>query len=198
MEKVIALRQDVLRSIARKALLATAFAALTAALSQISLRLPFTPVPITLQTLAVIVTGMVLGSRLGALAQIEYVALGLSGVPVFAGWKAGLGHLLGPTGGYLVGFIGGAFVAGLVVEIWRGKGDTLRHFAAGVAGAAVILLMGACWLAGWLTLFQGAGSGAWAAAWRLGIQPFVLPDVVKAGVAATVSPSARRLLTRGL
>lgn len=197
MEKVVAVREDVVKSVAQKVLMATFLAVFTAGMAQIAIRLPFTPVPITLQTLAVIISGMVLGSRWGALSQLEYVALGLSGVPVFAGGKAGLGHLLGPTGGYLIGFIGAAFAAGLIVELWRGKGKVIKFFLAGIAGIIVVYLMGALWLSVWLSLLQQtAGTKAILTAWDLGIKPFILPDLLKVIIATGITPYSREMLLR--
>lgn len=199
MEKVVAVREDVVKSVAQKVLMATFLAVFTAGMAQIAIRLPFTPVPITLQTLAVIISGMVLGSRWGALSQLEYVALGLSGVPVFAGGKAGLGHLLGPTGGYLIGFIGAAFAAGLIVELWRGKGRAIKFFLAGIAGIIVVYLMGALWLSVWLSLLQQtAGTKAILTAWDLGIKPFILPDLLKVIIATGITPYSREMLLRVL
>lgn len=199
MEKVVAVREDVVKSVAQKVLMATFLAVFTAGMAQIAIRLPFTPVPITLQTMAVIISGMVLGSRWGALSQLEYVALGLSGVPVFAGGKAGLGHLLGPTGGYLIGFIGAAFVAGLIVELWRGKGRAIKFFLAGIAGIIVVYLMGALWLSVWLSLLQQtAGTKAILTAWDLGIKPFILADLLKVIIATGITPYSREMLLRVL
>lgn len=197
MEKVIAAREDVVKGVAQKVLMATFLAAFTAGMAQIAIKLPFTPVPITLQTLAVIISGMVLGSRWGTLSQLEYVALGLSGVPVFAGGGAGLGHLLGPTGGYLIGFIGAAFASGLIVELWRGKGSFVKFFLAGIAGIIVIYLMGALWLSVWLSLLQQtAGTKAILTAWDLGIKPFILPDMLKVVIAAGITPYSRQMVLR--
>lgn len=199
MEKVVAVREDVVKSVAQKVLMATFLAVFTAGMAQIAVKLPFTPVPITLQTLAVIISGAVLGSRWGALSQLEYVALGLSGVPVFAGGKAGLGHLLGPTGGYLIGFIAGAFVSGLIVELWRGEKRTLPSFAAGVAGILAIYLMGALWLSVWLSLLQQmAGTKAILTTWDLGIKPFILPDLLKVIIATGITPYSRQMVLRVL
>ena len=197
MEKVVAVRADVVKSVAQKVLMATFFAVFTAGMAQIAVKLPFTPVPITLQTLAVIISGMVLGSRWGLLSQLEYVALGLAGVPIFARGGAGLGHLLGPTGGYLIGFIGASFVAGLIVELWQGKGSTIKFFLAGIAGITVVYLMGALWLSVWLNLLQQiAGTKAILTAWDLGIKPFILADLLKVVIAAGITPYSRQMVLK--
>ena len=95
---------------------AALFAALTAAVSPIKIPLGFTPVPITLQTVMVLVSGALLGANLGALAQFLYILVGALGLPVFAGGGSGFGALVGPTSGYLFGFIAAAYVVGKLVE----------------------------------------------------------------------------------
>jgi biotin transport system substrate-specific component len=94
---------------------AAMFGAATAMGAYIMIPLP--PVPITLQTLFVVLAGALLGGRLGALSQVVYLLLGIIGLPVFHGGKGGLGILLGPTGGYLVGFIAAAYVVGKLIEV---------------------------------------------------------------------------------
>ncbi|MGO9412364.1 MAG: biotin transporter BioY, partial [Spirochaetia bacterium] len=85
--------------------LVAGFSLIIAVSAQVSIPLPFTPVPVTLQTFAVVLTGALLGSRRGAAAIVAYLAEGLAGLPVFSLGRAGFAHLLGPTGGYLVGFV---------------------------------------------------------------------------------------------
>src|SRR3989339_1369533 len=96
---------------------AALFAALTAAVSPIKIPLGFTPVPITLQTLMVLLSGAMLGPYYGALAMILYILVGALGLPVFAGGGSGIGALLGPTGGYLISYFIAAFVIGKVVQM---------------------------------------------------------------------------------
>lgn len=180
------------RSIPGQLLLTTGFACLTAlgALVQI----PIGPVPITLQVLFVLLSGLVLGSRLGALSQMEYLAIGLAGAPVFAQGKFGLIALLSPTGGYLVGFVAMAFVAGLVAESVDRPGR-VRFFAAGLLGIGVLYLFGAAWLATWFAMAKGT---SWAAelgsAWQFGVAPFILLDAGKALAASAVTLSGRALV----
>lgn len=172
-------------------LLATGFALLTTlgALVQI----PIGPVPITLQVLFVLLSGLVLGSRLGALSQIEYLAIGFAGAPVFAQGKSGLVALLGPTGGYLIGFVAGAFVAGLIAESISNPGR-IRLFIAGLLGTAAIYFSGATWLATWFAVGNGS---SWIAemgtAFTFGVLPFILVDGGKAIVASGVALSGRGL-----
>lgn len=143
-------------------------------------------VPFTLQVLVVLLSGLVLGARDGALSQAAYVALVAAGLPLDA---RGLGTaaLFGPTGGYLLGFIAAAGVAGLLVE--RGAARLWRRWLAGVAGLAVLYLCGVAHL----KLFTGMD---WAAAWTAGAAPFLLADLVKAVLAAALAEGGRQALAR--
>jgi biotin transport system substrate-specific component len=179
------------RTLQGQLLLATGFALLTAlgALVQI----PVGPVPITLQVLFVLISGLVLGSRLGALSQVEYLAIGLAGAPVFAGGKSGLIALLGPTGGYLAGFVVGAYLAGLVAESAARPGR-IRFFLAGLLGTAAIYVSGMIWLSTWFAIGRGTNWMAeMASAWQFGVLPFIAVDAVKAVVASGVTLSGRAL-----
>ena len=161
-------------------------ASLVIALSaQVAIQLPFSPVPITGQTMAVLLVGALLGSRRGALAVLAYIAQGLAGLPVFAGGAAGLARLFGPTGGYLVGFVAAAFLVGWLAERgWdRRFGTTL---AAMTLGNLVIYGVGAVWLA----VFVGGLSRAWS----LGVLPFLPGDALKIVLAAVLLPGGWKLL----
>ena len=161
-------------------------ASLVIALSaQVAIQLPFSPVPITGQTMAVLLVGALLGSRRGALAVLAYIAQGLAGLPVFAGGAAGLARLFGPTGGYLVGFVAAAFLVGWLAERgWdRRFGTTL---AAMTLGNLVIYGVGALWLA----VFVGGLSRAWS----LGVVPFLPGDAIKIVLAAVLLPGGWKLL----
>lgn len=143
-------------------------------------------VPFTLQPLAVLLSGMILGGRDGALSQLAYLALIAAGLPVDAR-ALGTAALSGPTGGYLIGFIVAAGVSGLLVE--RGAAKVWQRWLAGIAGIAVIYLFGI------LVLKLHTGM-AWDAAWTAGVAPFIAPDLAKALIAAALTESGRRLLTR--
>ena len=161
-------------------------ASLVIALSaQVAIQLPFSPVPITGQTMAVLLVGALLGSRRGALAVLAYIAEGLAGLPVFAGGAAGLARLFGPTGGYLVGFVAAAFLVGWLAERgWdRRFGTTL---AAMTLGNLVIYGVGAVWLA----VFVGGLSRAWS----FGVLPFLPGDAIKIVLAAVLLPGGWKLL----
>ena len=136
--------------------------------------IPVGSVPFTLQVYVVLLAGMMLGPRLGALSVIAYLALGLV-APVYAGGASGLGVLFGPTGGYLIGFVAAVVVSGLVA---RGPDARLpRLMMAGLAGLAPIYLLGAGWLAIELHLSAGAALAS-------GVVPFIWVDVLKAAAAA--------------
>jgi biotin transport system substrate-specific component len=158
------------------------FAAFTALTARVTLPLPFTPVPVTLQVMAVLLAGLVLGPRGGAISQLVYLAAVAAGLPLDA---RGLGPaaLLGPTAGYLTGFAPAAFVAGWLAgrvrDVWVGR------FVAALVGVAVIYACGLAWLA--------LSVGSLGAAWTLGAAPFILVDLGKALVAAAVAGGRRTL-----
>jgi len=152
--------------------------------AQISIPLPFTPVPITGQTFAVLLVGAVLGSRRGAASLALYVAEGAVGLPVFAGGTFGLAKLLGPTGGYLVGFIVAAFVVGYLAErgLDRKWTTSLIPF---VVGEIVIYAVGVPWLAVFVGVNKALVFGLW---------PFLIGDAIKLVLAAIAMPSAWALV----
>ncbi len=161
-----------------------------AAMAQLSI--PLQPVPITGQTLAVLLVGMVLGSRRGALALTAYLGEGLAGLPVFAGAKYGLATMLGPTGGYLVGFIAAAWLVGLLAE--RGFDRSLfKTLVAMVAGNLVIYAFGLAWLS---TFPFVSGLIGEAGLLSLGMLPFLIGDALKAVLAALLLPGAWKLVGR--
>lgn len=171
----------------RSAALVVGFSLLTAAAAQVVVPLPFTPVPLTGQTFAVLLTGALLGPRLGALAMLAYLAEGAAGLPFFRAGSGGVAHLAGPTAGYLVAFPAAAYVTGLLAE--RGWDRRFLPAAAAMAlGSLVILAGGWAWLA---LMFRGG-----ADAFRLGVAPFLLGDVLKIALAAAVLPSGWALLRR--
>jgi len=148
--------------------------------AQVALPLPFSPVPVTGQTFAVLAVGAALGRARGVAAVLTYLAEGASGLPVFAGGAAGIAPLLGPTAGYLFGFVPGAWLCGALAERgWdRRVGGTI---AAMLIGNAAIFALGLPWLA----RYVGASN-----AFALGFWPFLPGDVVKIGLAAAALPLA--------
>jgi biotin transport system substrate-specific component len=160
---------------------------LTAAGAQLSFPLPFTPVPFTIQPMIVLIGAAALGSRLGALAQIFYLMLGIAGLPVFAfspELPQGVARLLGPTGGYLMAYPIAAFLTGLLAE--RGLD---RHYLTSIlamsVGLSVIFAGGVLWIA------RAAGMEA---ALATGLYPFIVVDVIKVVAAGLVLPTAWKFL----
>jgi biotin transport system substrate-specific component len=162
------------------------FAALTALGARLTL--DWQPVPLTLQVLCVLLAGLTLGAKDGALSQLAYVAAITAGLPFDAG-GLGTAAWLRPSAGYLIGFIAGAFVAGYLAEKGFGRATVLR-FLAGLAGVAVIYAIGAAWLT------YGVLGGDWAKGWAAGIAPFIVVDVAKAVIATGLAEGARRFVNR--
>ncbi|WP_316897424.1 biotin transporter BioY [Pseudodesulfovibrio indicus] len=139
--------------------------------------LPIGPVPVSMQTFFVTLAGFVLGPRRGALAVGLYLLAGTAGLPVFAGGKSGLGHLLGPTGGFLIGFMVMAYLSGLARTA---SGLTwARGFVFGILGMAALFALGLLWLKFSLDL-------TWSRAWYAGVAPFLLWGLAKTGMAVAV------------
>ncbi|MEO6213090.1 MAG: biotin transporter BioY [Vicinamibacterales bacterium] len=169
-------------------------AAATAAAAQISVPLPFTPVPFAMQDMVVLIGGAALGSRLGMAAQVLYLLAGIAGLPVFAASAVlppGALRLLGPTGGYLLSYPVAAYLTGRLAE----RGFDRRYstsVVAMIAGLAVIFAFGVSWLA---ICARPAGIG-FDAALRAGLYPFLGGDVLKVLVGAAVLPGVWKILGR--
>ncbi len=165
---------------------------LTAAAAQVSIPLPFTPVPFTLQPMIVLLGGAALGSRLGMYSQVLYLAAGIAGLPVFAAspiLPQGIARLLGPTGGYLISYPFAALLTGALAE----RGFDRRFLSSVLAmgsGLVVIFSCGVAWMA-W-----GAAPVGLDRALAAGLYPFVLVDVLKVVLAASILPIAWKLLPR--
>ena len=143
-------------------------------------QIPFWPVPMTLQTLAVLVIGAACGARLGVATVLAYLAAGAAGLPVFAG-GAGPAYLAGPTGGFLVGFLAAAWIVGHFAD--RGYGRTVMEaLAVLVIADAAIFTLGVGWLSGIIGFEKAVTAG---------LTPFVLAEVLKIGLAAALWPLAR-------
>lgn len=164
-------------------LLAVAAAIVALALSS-RLDVPMVPVPMTLQTLAVLLVGLFYGPLRGGIAVAAWLALGALGAPVFAGGEGGTAHLLGPTGGYLVGFlVSPIFMGWMGGRGWNGA-RPLRAFVAMLAGHAICLGLGALWLSRSIGLADAIGGG---------VTPFLIGAVVKSAAGAVIAYLACRL-----
>ncbi|MDH3462028.1 MAG: biotin transporter BioY [Acidimicrobiia bacterium] len=174
------------RSRASAVLLVVAAAALTALAAQWRVHLPFTPVPITGQTFAVLLTGAALGSKLGAAGQLLYVAIGALGAPVFSDGRGGIEIIQGATGGYLIGFI---FAAGLIGWMAERRQDRSfpTMFTAFIAGSGLIYIFGVVGL-------MAATEMDLTTAFANGVAPFLFGDLIKAAGAGILLPAAWKLL----
>ena len=165
-------------SMLRKGALVLLGSLVIAAAAQVNV--PMQPVPMTLQTLAVLSVGAALGARLGVAALVLYVLEAAVGLPVLAEMKSGLPTLLGPTGGYVLGFVLAAGLVGYLAE--RGFDRSMpRMMLAMLLGAALIYVPGLLWLSGFV--------GGFGQAITFGLTPFVLGDIVKAVIAAIAFPA---------
>jgi biotin transport system substrate-specific component len=161
----------------RNMIYASLFGALTAIGALIAI--PLQPVPVTLQMLFLLLAGSLLGRKLGALSQFIYLLLGVIGLPVFSGGKAGFGVLLGPTGGYLIGFVAGAFVTGWIVEARQKPGLVWVVFAM-LAGAATVYGLGV------LQLIL-VGKVSIEKALTVGVLPFLPGDALKIAAGSVIT-----------
>jgi biotin transport system substrate-specific component len=181
----------------RTILLAILGSALVAIAAQASV--PMLPVPMTLQTLAVLAVGAAYGARLGAVTLALYALEGAAGLPVFANFQAGLflptGEIIA-TGGYIIGFILAAALVGHLVE--KGWGASVFKLSgAMLLGAAVVYVPGLIWLVGWLIVMKGMEvASAITVAFTTGMLPFIFGDIIKAILAALAFPAAFSLLGR--
>ena len=170
---------------------------LTAAAAQISVPLPFTAVPFTLQPMVVLLGALALGSRLGAASQVLYLAAGIAGLPVFAAsgvLPPGPLRLLGPTGGYLTAYPFAALLTGYLAE----RGFDRRYLTsviAMLAGLVVIYTMGVTWLGAFARTVEGPAPGM-SVALLTGIYPFIVPDLIKLAIAAGLVPALWHLFGR--
>lgn len=168
--------------------LVVGFAIVTGLAAQIKIPLGFTPVPIAGSTFAVLLSGVVLGSRAGAASQLLYVLLGAIGFPVFAGGTSGWDVLSGPTVGYLVGYVVAAAVMGRMAEI-RADRRVRTAIPAFLVGSAIIYVCGTVGL----MVVLGVNL---AEAFRLGVSPFIAGDILKAVLAGLMLPGAWALVRR--
>lgn len=159
---------------------------LIALAAQVAIPIPGSPVPLTLQPVAVLLVGVTLGSRRGAAAAALYLFEGMSGLPVFAQGHGGPVWLIAPTAGYLWSYSFASWLAGFVSE--RGWGSSILRAVCGMLAAlGVIYLGGWAWLATLTNMTQ---------AWQMGVAPFIVADMIKVAIAASLLPYAQRLVSR--
>ena len=171
---------------ATKILMSFMMACFTGIMAQIIIPLPWTPVPITAQTFAVLCSGLFLGRKYGVLSQVIYIALGVAFIPWFGGMTGGLEVLLGSTGGFLIGFIIASYFVGMISEKYA-EARSFRKMALtiGIANFALIYIPGLAGLALFLG-FQGTSVGI-IDLLMMGLIPFIAGDIVKILAAASVS-----------
>jgi len=182
-------REIIVSRTACRVFTAVIFIVLTALGAFVRIPLPFTPVPLTLQTFFVLLSGAFLGKKLGALTQLSYISLGVAGLPIFTSVGSGLLYLSGPTGGYLAGFVLAALFTGRCVE--RARGSFLATLAVFCLADLVLLACGALWLKAILGV-------SLKQALLLGFIPFLAGDLLKALAACVIyrrlEPRLRQIL----
>jgi biotin transport system substrate-specific component len=174
-------------SLVKKIALALGFACVTGLAAQVRLPLPWTPVPITGQTFAVLLAGVLLGRWWGGISLVLYAGLGAAGLPWFNGWTGGVAHLAGPTGGYIIGFI----LAALFLGYFTDKYIRARSFFSMLglmlfANFILIYVPGLTQLHLWLNLIMGKATSFYQVL-VMGLFPFVVGDVIKTIAAAVIA-----------
>ena len=173
-------------STATKILMSFIMACITGIMAQIIIPLPWTPVPITAQTFAVLCSGLFLGKKYGCLSQILYIVLGIAFVPWFGGMTGGLETVLGSTGGFLIGFIFASYFVGYITEKYaKARNFTRMAITIGIANFVFVYIPGLAGLALFLYV-QGMSFGI-IDLLMMGLIPFIAGDIVKILAAASVS-----------
>ena len=174
-------------STSTKLLMSFMMACLTGIMAQIIIPLPWTPVPITAQTFAVLCSGLFLGKKYGCLSQILYIVLGIAFIPWFGGMTGGLDMVLGSTGGFFLGFVIASYFIGAITEKYaKARNFTSMALVIGIANFALIYIPGLAGLALWYGLTQGATIGV-VDLLMMGLVPFIAGDILKILGAASVS-----------
>jgi len=174
-------------STATKLLMSFMMACITGIMAQIVIPLPWTPVPITAQTFAVLCSGLFLGKKYGCLSQILYIILGIAFIPWFGGMTGGIETFLGSTCGFFIGFIIAAYFIGFITEKYaKARNFTRMAIVIGIANFALIYIPGLAGLALWSSLTQSATLSV-VDLLMMGFIPFIAGDIVKILGAASVS-----------
>jgi len=172
------------RTLVKNAMLTIGGSLIIATLAQLRLNLPFSPVPVTGQTLGVLLVGILLGANRGSMAVMMYLTEGVCGLPVFAGGGFGTAYLLGPTGGYLVGFVGTAYLAGYLMQMHWDRNLALLTVGI-IVSLAITFVVGTLWL----SLFVGLSTAV-----KLGLMPFMTGEVLKIAVVIVSLPAGKKML----
>lgn len=154
--------------------------------AKISIPLSFSPIPVTIQTLVILLIGTIYGSKRSSLAVLVYISQGIIGIPVFAKTGSGFAYLLGPTGGYLIGFVFAAFITGYFAE----KGWDRSFWKTSLAmtiGTSFIFIFGV----GWLCSFHGFSKAV-----MVGFVPFIVEAIITIIIAITLIPSGWKILEK--
>ena len=174
-------------SVAKKLALAIGFAGLTGLFAQMRIMLPWSPVPVTGQTFAVLLAGVLLGKQWGGISLAIYAGLGAAGLPWFSSWSGGMGHLAGPTGGYIIGFILAALFLGYFTDTYIRSRSFLSMLALMLfANFVLIYVPGLFQLGLWLRLVNGEPV-AFTTLLGMGAIPFIAGDITKAVMAAAMA-----------
>lgn len=171
----------------RDLIICSLFASVTAILAQISIPLPFTTVPLTMQVFAIMLCGMLLGSKLGFISQVIYVLIGAIGIPVFAQMRGGLGVILGPTGGFLVSFPIAAFIVGYFSQKHKSKLSVIIGMVLGLVAIYIVGTLQFC-----LITKVSFMSGLMAC-----VLPFVAVDALKIGLAYVIGSGVYKRVNIG-
>lgn len=172
---------------ANKLVMAFFMACITGLMAQIVIPLPWTPVPVTAQTFAVLFAGIVLGRYWGGLSMLLYIIIGLVGVPWFAGATGGVETLFGATGGFFVGFVLTALVVGSLFDRYINVRNFVPMFTMLlIANYIFIYVPGVIGLAAWMYVTNGTMPGIWTLL-VMGVLPFIIGDLIKVGVAAALA-----------
>jgi len=171
-----------------KIILAISFACITGILAQVRFYIPGSPIPLTGQTFAVLLSAVVLGKWWGGISQSIYLGVGLAGVPWFAGLNGGLSYFFGPTGGYLIGFILAAFLLGYFIDSYVKSRNYWTMFALMLfTNFGIVFGLGLLQLYGWFSI-TGASIDIWGLL-LIGLIPFIIGDTIKIAIAAGIASS---------
>lgn len=177
-----------------KMILAAIFTAITSVLAGLSIPIPFTPVPLSLATFGVLLCGGILGFKYGSFSMLLYVLLGGFGVPVFSGYMGGIAKLLGPTGGYIIGYIACAFVIGIFIDSFEKMGFKANFpigLFGGILGTLACYFLGTWW-------FMYVTKNTLTASLMLCVVPFLPGDSIKIIVSSFLISRLRPFLRKRL